>query len=221
MKLIIADCSATYTGRGDSELARGVRMVMVKTDGSVSIHNDKSNKPVNYMKSASQVDSINHAGEDVWTFDTRQESLTITLHKILSVFENELIAEDAGAVKDGTEKHLQDWLIKHPEVLGEGFKVIAREYQTGEGPVDLLAVDANNRPIAVEVKRVAALGAVDQCRRYIDALQTTDLDQELGVYFANVGAMLAAVDIRPKTLAWAIKHNIQTVNIPTNWKEID
>jgi RecB family endonuclease NucS len=221
MKLIIADCSATYTGRGDSELARGVRMVMVKTDGSVSIHNDKSNKPVNYMKSASQVDSINHAGEDVWTFDTRQESLTITLHKILSVFENELIAEDAGAVKDGTEKHLQDWLIKHPEVLGEGFKVIAREYQTGEGPVDLLAVDANNRPIAVEVKRVAALGAVDQCRRYIDALQTTDLDQELGVYFANVGAMLAAVDIRPKTLAWAIKHNIQTVNIPANWKEID
>lgn len=221
MKLIIADCSATYTGRGDSELARGVRAVMVKTDGSVSIHNDKSNKPVNYMKSASQVNSINAAGEDVWTFDTRQESLTITLHKILNIFENELISEDAGAVKDGTEKHLQDWLIKHPEVLGEGFRIVAREYQTGEGPVDLLAVDGKNKPIAIEVKRVAALGAVDQCRRYIDALQTTHMDEELGLYFFEVGAMLAAVDIRPKTLAWAIKHNIQTVNIPANWKEID
>jgi RecB family endonuclease NucS len=221
MKLIVADCSATYTGRGDSVLARGVRVIMMKVDGSVSIHNDKSNKPVNYMKSASQVNTVNQAGEDVWTFDTRQESLTITLHKILTISENDLIEEDAGAVKDGTEKHLQEWLMKHPEILGKGFKVLAREYQTGEGPVDLLAVDANNRPIAVEVKRVAALGAVDQCRRYIDALHTTDMDQELGVYFANVGALLAAVDIRPKTLAWAIKHNIQTVNIPSNWQEID
>lgn len=221
MKLIIADCSATYTGRGDSVLARGVRAVMVKVDGSVSIHNDKSNKPVNYMKSASQVDTINEDGEDVWTFDTRQESLTITLHEILSIFENDLIEEDAGAVKDGTEKHLQDWLMKHPEVLGEGYKIVAKEYQTGEGPVDLLALDADNHPVAVEVKRVAALGAVDQCRRYLDALQTSEKDHKLGVDFFHIGVMIAAVDIRPKTLAWAVKHNVKTVIIPSNWKEID
>lgn len=221
MKIIVAECSAIYTGRSDSVLAPGVRVIMVKIDGSVSIHNDKSNKPVNYMKSASQVNTVNEAGEDVWTFDTRQESLTITLHKILGISESDLIEDDLGAVKDGTEKHLQDWLMKHPEVLGEGFRIVAREYQTGEGPVDLVGLDANKRPIAVEVKRVAALGAVDQCRRYIDALQTTQMDEDLGINFGGVGAMLAAVDIRPKTLAWAIKHNIQTVNIPSNWKEID
>jgi RecB family endonuclease NucS len=172
------------------------------------------------MKSASQVNSINSAGEEVWAFDTAQESLTITLHQILSVAEHDLIEDDPGAVKDGTEKHLQDWLYDHPEVLGEGFRIIAKEYQTGEGPVDLLAIDPFNQPVAVEIKRVAARGAVDQCRRYIDALRITEKDPALGVDFFNSRIMLAAVNIRPKTEAWATKHEVQTVTIPENWREI-
>lgn len=221
MKLVIAECSAVYAGRADSVLPRGVRAVMVKADGSVSVHSDKSNKPLNYMKSANQTDSVNDDGEDVWTFDSRQETLAITLHKILTISEYDLMEDDPGTTKDGTEKDLQDWLYKHPEVLGKNFRIIAKEYQTGEGPVDLLALDADNMPVAVEVKRVAALGAVDQCRRYIDALKSTQRDEELRVDFFHTTALLVAVDIRPKTLAWAVKHNIPTVTVPANWKEID
>lgn len=221
MKLVIADCSAVYAGRADSVLPRGVRAVMVKADGSVSVHSDKSNKPLNYMKSANQTDSVNDDGEDVWTFDSRQETLAITLHTIFNVFENDLMEDDPGTTKDGTEKHLQEWLSKHPEVLGKNFRIVAKEYQTGEGPVDLLALDADNKPVAVEVKRVAALGAIDQCRRYIDALKNTQKDTELGIDFFHTTALLVAVDIRPKTLAWAIKHNIPTVTVPANWREIE
>jgi RecB family endonuclease NucS len=221
MKLVIAECSAVYAGRADSVLPRGIRAVMVKADGSVSIHSDKSNKPLNYMKSANQTDSVNDDGEDVWTFDSKDEILAITLHKILTISEHTLMEDDPGTTKDGTEKDLQDWLYKHPEVLGKNFRIIAKEYQTGKGPVDLLALDADNRPVAVEVKRVAALGAVDQCKRYIKALKTTGKDDQLRVDFFNSTALLVAVEIRPNTLAWAAQHNIPTVTVPSNWKEID
>lgn len=220
MKLVIAECSAVYAGRADSVLPAGIRAIMVKADGSVSIHSDQSNKPLNYMKSANQTDTVNEAGEEVWTFDAKQETLVITLHKILNISDHTLMDDDPGTTKDGTEKDLQDWLSKHPEVLGKNFRIIAKEYQTGKGPVDLLALDADNKPVAVEVKRVAALGAVDQCRRYITALKTAQKDEELRVDFFNATALLVAVEIRPNTLAWAANHNIPTVTVPANWREI-
>lgn len=221
MKLVIADCSAIYTGRGDSVLPRGVRAIMVKADGSVSIHNDKSNKPLNYMKTANFIEEKNPDGSTAWIFDSRKESLAITIHELLMSNEIELPLDDPGLEKDGTEKHLQEWLSKHPEYLGEGFTIAAQEYQTGNGPVDLLALDAIGKPIAVEVKRIAMLGAVDQCRRYIDAMKAAEFDGEMYIDLLRAEGMIAAVDIRPKTLEWAKKHNIHTVIIPENWREIE
>lgn len=221
MKLVIAECSAVYTGRGDSVLPRGVRAIMIKADGSVSIHNDKSNKPLNYMKTANFIEENNSDGTTSWIFDSRNESLAITIHEFLMSNEVELPLDDPGLAKDGTEKQLQEWLSKHPEVLGEGFTIAAKEYQTGNGPVDLLALDSNRTPIAVEVKRVAMLGAVDQCRRYIDAMKAAEFDEETFIDLFRAEGMIAAVDIRPKTLEWAKKHNIRTVIIPANWREIE
>lgn len=221
MKLVIADCSAIYTGRGDTVLPRGVRTIMIKADGSVSIHNDKSNKPLNYMKTANFVEETNDAGESMWIYDSRNESLAITIHEIFMNTDMELMEDDPGLEKDGTEKHLQEWLSNHPEYLGEGFTIAAKEYQTGNGPVDLLALAEDGRPIAVEIKRIAMLGAVDQCRRYLDALRSSENDESLNLNFFHVGGMIAAVDIRPKTLEWAKKHKIATVIIPSNWRDIN
>lgn len=216
MRIIIADCSAIYTGRGDTMLARGVRSLIIKRDGSVSIHNDEGNKPLNYMKEASLLKSKNHHGEEVWTFDSRKESLAITMHNIIAEHEYQLIENDPGLVRDGTEDHLQAWLAEHPEVLGERFSLVSREYQTGNGPVDLLVLDENRLPIAVEVKRVATLSAVDQCRRYVDALRTK-YDHDID--FTKTRGLIAGLDIRPKTLEWATKKHIQTVTLPLDWRE--
>lgn len=220
MKLVIAECSAIYTGRSDTVLPRGVRTIMIKADGSVSIHNDKSNKPLNYMKTANFVEKENADDETVWIFDSRNESLSITIHELFMSNEVALMENDPGVEKDGTEAHLQEWLSKHPEYLGEGFTIAAKEYQTGNGPVDLLALDAVGRPIAVEIKRIAMRGAVDQCKRYIESLHATQGDIELDIDFQYASGMIAAVDIRPKTLEWATKHNIATVIIPSNWRDI-
>lgn len=220
MKVVIADCSAIYTGRGDTTLARGVRSLIIKEDGSVSIHNEKGNKPLNYMKTANFVETVDLAGNKVWTYDSRKESLAVTIYSLLMSTEMPLIEDDPGLERDGTEDDLQEWLSYHPEVFGEGFNLVRREYPTGKGPVDLLVTDADGIPVAVEVKRVAMLGAVDQCRRYIHSLKDPESEHvETDLDFSQSYGILAAVDIRPKTQEWADKHKIRTVTVPAEWKE--
>lgn len=220
MKVIIADCSAIYTGRGDTSLPRGVRSIIVKEDGSVSIHNDVGNKPLNYMKEAQFSEVENADGEIVWNFDSRKESLSIVLHRTLMMTEMPLMQNDPGLIRDGTENHLQEWISRYPELLGEGYRFVEREFATGNGPVDLLVLDAKGLPVVVEVKRVAMLTAVDQCRRYVEAVKDQGVhDHEKGfIDFSHARGMIAAVDIRPKTLEWAKKKDIEPVLIPSTWK---
>lgn len=50
MRLIVASCSVTYTGRGSTRLAEAVRLIMVKADGTAMIWSDGgglSVKPLN------------------------------------------------------------------------------------------------------------------------------------------------------------------------------
>lgn len=206
-------------------LARGVRAILLKQDGSVSIHNDKGNKPLNYMKEAVFSESIDENNEAVWTFDSRKESLSITIYKLISSTDQDLIVDDPGLVRDGTEDHLQEWLSHNPQALGKDFSLVQREFPTGNGPVDLLVNNGDNVPIAVEVKRVAMLSSVDQCRRYVEALkeepdnarEVNELSDSLD--FHETIGVIAAVDIRPKTLIHAEKKGIQTIWLPKNWRE--
>ena len=228
MQVIVADCSAIYSGRGDSTLARGLRAIFIKSDGSVSIHNENSNKPLNYMKTASKVITTNAQGEEVWTFDARHESLCITLHKICNSFEEQLLTkeDEPGLTRDGTEAHLQEWLFSNPSALGPGFVTIEREFNTGAGAVDILAIKPDGTPVAVEVKRVAMLGAVDQVQRYIESMKllpnkfVTDpaSGQLIELKFENTVGLVAALDLRPKMLVLAEKRGVPTVEIPAYWR---
>jgi RecB family endonuclease NucS len=185
MKLAVADCSAIYDGRGNSTLPRGIRTLMIKNDGSVSIHSEKSNKPLNYMKGASRTESVNKEGKATWTFESKHEVLEVTIYELKFVSEVELMEDDPGTEMDGTERHLQEWISMHPEILGNGFTVIGREFHTGKGPVDILALDREGNPVAVEIKRIAMLGAVDQVRRYVDSIKISGQKiepQEVGLF---------------------------------------
>ena len=50
MRLVIARCSVDYIGRFDAHLPMADRLIMVKADGSVSVHaDDRAYKPLNWM----------------------------------------------------------------------------------------------------------------------------------------------------------------------------
>jgi RecB family endonuclease NucS len=211
MRVVVALCSVVYTGRGDTVMEPAVRAIIIKDDGSVAVHNDQSNKPLNYMGKGNIHTVEDVDGVPVWNFDTRKENLKINMLSIYSDSSVTLDENDPGLIRDGTEDHLQAWLAENPEALGEGFTLVAREYPTGAGPVDLLVKDADGMFVAVEVKRVAMIGALDQVRRYVEALAEDES-------FAKVRGIVAALDVRPNTLKLAEKRQIQTVLLPTDWR---
>lgn len=220
MQLTVARCSVSYTGRGDTMLPEAVRVIIVKADGAVSIHHDQGNKPLNYMGKDNVFTQVE--GEDAlyWNFDTKiksertriTENLQIRITEILSQVDLPVDVDNSVLERDGTEHQLQAWLAENPEVLGEGFTFVQREYPTGAGPVDLLVQDASGTPVVVEVKRVAMLGAVDQATRYISALQESE-------GFEDAKAIVAALDIRPNTQKLADKRGVRTVVLPKYWNK--
>lgn len=211
MRVIIANCSAVYAGRGNTTLSARTRAIIIKKDGCVSIHNETSNKPLNYMgKDSVLTESTDDNDNNVLRFETRKENLTITIYQTLSDIDLPMDEEDEGLVRDGTEDHLQAWIAKNPECLGKGWTLIQREFPTGSGPVDLLVRDEDGKEVAVEVKRVAMLNTVYQILRYVDALNQTD-------EYDNVQGVIAALDIRPKTAELAAKRGIKCITLPADW----
>ena len=215
MRIIIAECTVDYLGRGQTHLPKAVRMVMVKRDGSVSIHSDdRAYKPINWMQPPclTQVDrfipkSKNYPFE-IWTVSNGKESLIINFYDIVSETEHELSEVEPGLNRSWTEKHLQGWIAGHMElVFGEGWSLIQREFQTGAGPVDILAWNPEGIPVAVEVKRNAMLGSVDQAYRYVQALSLTS-------EYPNALGLVVALSIKPKTLILAKQRGILTLEIP-------
>ena len=150
MRLVIATCRVDYAGRLSAHLPSATRLIMVKADGSVSVHSDGgAYKPLNWMTPPCRL----QAGDDQWIVtNSKGETITIHLEQIHYDVEHDL-GQDPGLRKDGVEADLQQLLADRPEVLGAGLKLVRREYPTDIGPVDLLCRDAEGRAVAIEIKR--------------------------------------------------------------------
>ncbi len=166
---------------------------MVKADGCVCVHADGgAYKPMNWMTAPN---TLNESADEWVVTNPKGETLTITLHHILSDSNHEL-GVDPGLQKDGVEAHLQELLAVDPEQMGEGMKLIRREYPTEIGPVDLLCRDAGNQVVAVEVKRRGEIDGVEQLTRYLDFLnRQPDLAPVKGMFVAQ------EIKLQAKTLA--------------------
>lgn len=214
MRIVVAECSVLYSGRGDTTMDKAIRSIMIKNDGAISIHNDVSNKPLNYMgKDNVFTETIDEQNKTTtWRFDARKEYLEITLYSVLTDFQHELDDGSVPLVRDGTEGDLQAWLFENPNVIRNGLIPLSREYQTSAGAIDLM-FEKEDGLLGVEVKRVAMLGAVDQCVRYRNAL-TEQYPNE------NIEVILTAIDVRPNTVKLAEKRSISYTLVPLNWKEL-
>lgn len=193
MRLVVARCSVDYVGRLTAHLPLATRLLLVKADGSVSVHaDDRAYKPLNWMSPPCWLVEA----ETVWRVENKAgEQLIITIEEVLHDSQHEL-GVDPGLVKDGVEAHLQALLAEQVELLGAGYTLIRREYPTPVGPVDLLCRDESGAVVAVEIKRRGEIDGVEQLTRYIDLLSRDPL-------LGNVSGVFAAQQIKPqaRTLA--------------------
>jgi RecB family endonuclease NucS len=195
-----------YIGRLTAHLPTAVRLVMVKADGSVSIHaDDRAYKPLNWMSPPCRVEE----SPGVWRVVNKAgEELRITLDEVLHDSSHDL-GVDPGLQKDGVEAHLQELLAADPTVLGDGFTLVRREYPTAIGPVDLLCRDATGRSVAVEVKRRGEIDGVEQLTRYLELLGRDPL-------LAPVAGVFAAQEIKPQARVLAEDRGIRCVVLDYN-----
>ena len=201
MRIVIARCSVTYEGRLSASLPEATRLIMMKADGSISIHSDdRAYKPLNWMNPPCTV----AIEPDRWLVcNSKGEKLEILLHEIHQDIEHAM-GFDPGLTKDGVEAHLQELLAAAPDRIEQGLTLVRREYETGIGPVDLMCRDAEGRAVAIEVKRVGELNAVDQLTRYLERLA---LDSRLG----GLRGILVANAIKPQAAVLARDRGIATV----------
>ena len=204
MRLILTHCTVDYVGRLESHLEPADRLIIVKNDGSVSIHaDDRAYKPLNWMSPPCTLKEMEieaadgeDTGEKLWVVESKKgEQLRITLHEVYEDLSRDL-GVDPGLEKDGVEAHLQQLLAEHVETLGAGYSLVRREYPTPIGPVDLLCRNADGETVAVEVKRRGGIDGVEQLTRYVELLNRDEL-------LSPVHGVFAAQQIKPqaRTLA--------------------
>lgn len=214
MRLVIARCSVDYVGRLEAHLPMATRLLLIKADGSVSIHaDDRAYKPLNWMTppcTLKESPITDQDGEDtglsLWVVENKKgEQLRISIEKIEHDLEYDL-GEDPGLTKDGVEAHLQELLAEHIETLGEGYSLIRREYPTAIGPVDILCRDKQGDTVAVEIKRRGGIDGVEQLTRYLELLNRDEL-------LKPVHGVFAAQEIKPQARTLAQDRGIRCVTV--------
>ncbi len=209
MHLVIARCSVDYTGRLTAHLPTAQRLILVKADGSVSIHaDDRAYKPLNWMSPPCRTAiDVDDSGVGTWTVTHTKtgDQLIITIEEVLHELSHEL-GVDPGLQKDGVEAHLQALLATHIETLGDGWTLVRREYGTAIGPVDILARDAAGATVAVEIKRRGDIDGVEQLTRYLELLNRDPL-------LRPVTGIFAAQEIKPQARVLAVDRGIRCVTL--------
>jgi RecB family endonuclease NucS len=218
VRLIVARCEVSYAGRLSTVLPEAVRLLMLKADGTFMVWADgggSSVKPLNWMSAPTVIEE--QAGSDGrlerLLVRTRggtgkrgqEERLEISIAEVLSDVEHEL-DKLACLEKEGLERELQELLADAPQWCGEGLRLVRREWPTDIGPVDLMCRDGEDEWIAVEIKRVATIDAVEQLTRYLERIR---VDPALG----SCRGVLAAQSIKPQARVLAQSRGIACVEV--------
>jgi hypothetical protein len=206
VRLIVTRCEVVYTGRLTAFLPESTRLVLVKADGSVLVHADAGGyKPLNWMTPPTAIEEEpgllivrKRAGRS-------EDRLEIRLLEVLSDVEQEM-GEAAPLEKDGVEAHLQELLAENPAALGEPLRLVRREWPTDVGPVDLMCRDDEGGWVAVEIKRIATIEAVEQLSRYLERIR-------LDPARAACRGLLAAQRVKPQAATLAEARGVRCVDV--------
>jgi RecB family endonuclease NucS len=211
MRLLVARCEVSYVGRLATTLPEAVRLLMFKPDGTFMVWADGGGavKPLNWMTPPTVIEE--ELGEDgelrrLTVRRQRQEDcLDISITEVVSDVEHELDTE-SGLEKEGVERELQELLAASPQWCGEGLRLVRREWPTDIGPVDLMCRDGEDEWIAVEIKRIGTIDAVEQLSRYLERIR---LDPAMG----SCRGILAAQTIKPQAVVLAGARGIDCVEV--------
>ncbi|HKI24205.1 MAG TPA: endonuclease NucS [Gaiellaceae bacterium] len=206
MRLIVARCEVAYSGRLSAFLPESTRLLIMKDDGSVLVHADAGGyKPLNWMTPPTVIEEDGERIVVRKRAGKAEDRLEIRIVELLSDVTHEM-GDAAGLEKDGVERDLQEALAAAPERLGEELRVARREWPTDVGPVDLMCRDREDGWVAVEIKRIGTIEAVEQLSRYLERIRVDPAK-------AACRGILAAQQLKPQAVALATARGISCVEV--------
>jgi endonuclease len=211
VRLIVARCGVSYTGRLATTLPEAVRLLMIKADGTFMVWADSggpSVKPLNWMTPPTVIEESAELMIVRKRAGSTEDRLEIAIVEVLSDVSHEMGSpdDDVSLAKDGVEAHLQELLAAAPGWCGEGLRLVRREWPTDIGPVDLMCRDGDACWVAVEIKRVAGIEAVEQLARYLERIRRDPA-------FETCRGVLAAQVIKPQAKVLAQARGIACVEV--------
>jgi RecB family endonuclease NucS len=208
VRLIVARCEVTYTGRLNAYLSEATRLLMLKADGTVMVWSDRDGykvKPLNWMTPPTVLEDEGERLIVRKRAGKSEDRLEIRLLEILSDVEHEM-GEAAPLEKDGVERDLQDELAAQPQALGEELRLVRREWPTDIGPVDLMCTGAGGEWVAVEIKRLGTIDAVEQLSRYLERIRLDPAKE-------GCRGILAAQRFKPQAVTLAESRGIHCAEV--------
>lgn len=202
-----AHCNISYSGRAESILPWGDRIVLIKSDKTMLIHQNKGSAPVNYMKEA----SFNVFVEGDYLVLTAENMITREFMRLeitnIFFFHDQTLIDEQKIQLVGTEKDMAEMIMRNPHLISENFKPLSLEEQTKFGFIDVFGHNGNGELVIVECKRYCAdLGAVTQLRRYVEKIKEmkgTDV----------IEGIIAAPKITPNALTMLEKWGFKFVRV--------
>ncbi len=187
--IISGYCEVSYHGKVESYLPEGDRIIIVKADHTLLVHQPSGVNPINYMKEGTEVKAYI---EDKHLMIKAQhlfhkDFLDIKIHKIYFIDHYKM--EDCGKIQvQGSEADMSDMIYENPEIIEKGFKPFSREEHTKYGFIDVFGTDKNGKMVVIECKRDNAdFKAVSQLHRYIHKIC-----KSRGVKEENIRGIIAA-----------------------------
>ena len=206
MRLVVARCEVTYTGQLNAYLPESTRLLIIKADGSVLVHADAGGyRPLNWMTPPTVIEEADGVLIVRKRTGRSEDRLEIRLHEVVWEAEHEM-GEAAPLEKDGVERDLQESLAALPEAIEPGLRLDRREWPTDVGPVDLMCRDEAGGWVAVEIKRIATIDAVEQLTRYLDCIRADPAR-------ADCRGILAAQQLKPQVVTLAESRGMRCVEV--------
>lgn len=184
-------CEVQYSGKVESFMPMGDRLVIIKQDKTLLVHRPTGNTAVNYMKPSTAIMPLVEEGRLVLRSRASKEYMDVVIEAVHFLSRHKL--EDGGSlVLNGSEKDMSDMLFSNPSLIEPGFRPFSREEHTKHGFIDVFGYDKDNVLTVVECKRQCGdPKAVDQLRRYVEKVRKSK-----GV--DTVRGILACPKVSPK-----------------------
>jgi endonuclease len=166
-------CKIVYSGRAEASLSKGDRLVSVKQDGTIFVHQPEGGNPINYMKAGGSIELLKQEYGVLFKAynSSTKEYLELEISRVYSFMSRKLI-DGQKQLLAGTEADMSDMIKQNPTLISDDFKPLSREEHTKFGFIDVFGHDNNGTLIVVECKRyTAGLDAVQQVRRYVEKIK--------------------------------------------------